>query len=365
MNDAWRTALEKARGGAQAAPAWDTEESRRLRSRPRNCEEARVVVETQPEYVARVRELRRKTRPPLDVGRMYVGVDEGYEEAFALTAWELVVLARHWTEVYEEYRAITLQTSTRWWFHLYALSNRRVCRLEDELARRVRRMCDDIDERRTSNGRRGDTGGIAALLEEMAHVWNLGPVAGLHWNEFGFVPTFRLARAVRRAAELVGMTDSQRRCMAKARVRWRSRRGFEYYDDYIYDVLAVGHRRDHDPDAHWRRLVARDLPGVDEQTTVADYCEKPGDRVVLLSDPDDGTPLVWITMDENGGRHFMDVFYPDEASVSQGDDSGMPLILMIMDWMIANDWGEDGGRWQIRRNARVDCGNRGDAEERR
>ena len=304
-------------------------------ARPRNCNESKVVVESRADYVSRLRNLRQKPhrqRWP-DVDGAMLGLDEAYEGSVVVSAWDLVILAWYWTRVYEEYRAVTAQTTSRKWLWLYCTSNRRVCRLEAELALRLNRACDTV----AKGGSWANLGDLSGLLAGMADVWNLAPVAGLKWNEYGWVPTWRLIRAVRRAAKLVGTSAIQQGRMARSRMRWRSGRGFEFYDRYSDDLCYGG------PPSpltrmrveYWRGLATREIPGLTEQTLVSDFCKQPGDKTVLLKSPD-GQPMLWIAMGKDGNRHLCDPGYPDV--VADHDDSGMPLLFLVEDWMETNDW---------------------------
>jgi len=198
--------------------------------RPRNQAEARIVVESDADYGARLRSLLDRQEPWPDINYVSIGLCHA-DDSVRLSTWDIMVLAFYWTGIHTEYREIFAQSSTRWGPYLHRMSRERGRELENELARRVNQICDaylatDVLEQRPQ------ISDLANLLEQLAAVWNLAPVAGLRWHEKGWVPTFRLARAVRRAAALVGMTEAQKANWIESRVRWRSGRGFEYHDEY-------------------------------------------------------------------------------------------------------------------------------------
>ena len=207
----------------------------RRRSRPRNEAEAQVVVESDEDYGAQLRILLDRQEPWPDVNYGSHGLCHA-DDSVRLSTWDIIVLATYWTGIHTEYRQIFAQSSTRWGPYLHRMSRERGCELENEMARRVNQICDAFLATDVPTEQRPQISDLANLLEQIAAVWNLAPVAGLRWNEKGWVPTYRLARAVRRAAALVGMTEAQKSNCIESRVRWRSGRGFEYHDEYCDDI---------------------------------------------------------------------------------------------------------------------------------
>lgn len=160
--------------------------------------------------------------------RATLTVEYNDKNKLIMPAWELIVLAQYWAQAFKLYSGYTFQTYDKWDMEFLSLSMNRSAQIQREMATHLSKICDEVEK-----NERYEIEGLKSLLIEMSYVWNLAPIAGLRWNENGWVPKSSFATVVERAANIVDPSTSRKERQAKFHTWWKARHGLEFYDDYL------------------------------------------------------------------------------------------------------------------------------------